>query len=115
MLGEKMNPQLIWLDDPQIFQVNRLPAHSDHDHFGSLEEIKKRASSMFQSLNGAWKFCYSACAGKRPAVFFKEDFDASSFDEMKVPQFAKNMKLKKNKDQSVDILLLIRTGNKTTH
>lgn len=80
-----MNPQLIWLDDPQIFQVNRLPAHSDHDHFGSLEEMKKRASSMFQSLNGTWKFCYSACAGKRPAEFFKEDFDASSFDEMKVP------------------------------
>ena len=80
-----MNPQLIWLDDPQIFQVNRLPAHSDHDHFGSLEEIKKRASSMFQSLNGTWKFCYSACAGKRPAEFFKEDFDASSFNEMKVP------------------------------
>ena len=80
-----MNPQISWLDDPEVFQVNRLPAHSDHSHFGSQQEMEKGESSMLQSLNGTWKFCYSGCAGKRPAEFYKEDFDASAFDEIKVP------------------------------
>jgi hypothetical protein len=35
---------------------------------------------------------------------------SSTFDKI---QFVKHMKLKKNKDQSVDILPLLRTGNKT--
>lgn len=81
----KMSPQISWLDDPEVFEVNRLPAHSDHNHFGSQQELEKGESFMFQSLNGTWRFCYSECAGKRPAEFYREDFDASVFDEISVP------------------------------
>ncbi len=80
-----MIPQLIWLDDPETFQVNRLPAHSDHSHFCNEQEMEEEKNSLIQSLNGTWKFCYSECAGKRPAEFYREDFSVSDFDEMKVP------------------------------
>lgn len=80
-----MTPQLIWLDDPEVFQVNRIPAHSDHVHFCSRQEMDEGKNSLIQSLNGTWKFCYSECSGKRPAEFYREDFSVSDFDEIKVP------------------------------
>ncbi|MBD5472404.1 MAG: beta-galactosidase [Lachnospiraceae bacterium] len=80
-----MIPQLIWLDDPETFQVNRLPAHSDHGHFCNEQEMEDEKNSLIQSLNGTWKFCYSECAGKRPAEFYREDFSVTDFDEIKVP------------------------------
>lgn len=80
-----MIPQLIWLDDPETFQVNRLPAHSDHSHFCNEQEMEEEKNSLMQSLNGTWKFCYSECAGKRPAKFYREDFSVTDFDEIKVP------------------------------
>lgn len=80
-----MIPQLIWLDDPETFQVNRLPAHSDHSHFCNEQEMEEEKNSLMQSLNGTWKFCYSECAVKRPAEFYREDFPVSDFDEIKVP------------------------------
>lgn len=80
-----MTPQLIWLDDPEVFQVNRIPAHSDHSHFCDGNEMEKGENSLIQTLNGTWKFCYSECAGKRPKEFYRENFDLSGFDEIKVP------------------------------
>lgn len=80
-----MTPQLIWLDDPEVFQVNRIPAHSDHVHFCSRQEMDEGKNSLIQSLNGTWKFCYSECSGKRPVEFYREDFSVSDFDEIKVP------------------------------
>lgn len=80
-----MIPQLIWLDDPEVFQVNRIPAHSDHVHFCSRQEMDEGKNSLIQSLNGTWKFCYSECSGKRPVEFYREDFSVSDFDEIKVP------------------------------
>ena len=80
-----MNPLITWLDDPEVFQVNRLSAHSDHKFYQSLEEMQDDNSSLLQSLNGTWKFRYSKNAKTRPADFYKEDFDFSDFDEIKVP------------------------------
>lgn len=80
-----MNPQLIWLDDPEVFQVNRLPAHSDHSHFCNRKEMEREENSLIQPLNGTWRFCYSECSSKRPEEFYREDFDISGFDEIKVP------------------------------
>lgn len=80
-----MSPQISWLDDPEVFEVNRLPAHSDHNYFNSKQEMEKGENSLLQSLNGTWKFCYSKCAGERPAEFYMEDFDLSGLDEIKVP------------------------------
>lgn len=43
-----------WLSDPEIFQVNRLPAHSDHNFYECGDEKKK----FHLSLNGTWEFQY---------------------------------------------------------
>lgn len=80
-----MKADIKWLDDPEVFQVNRLDAHSDHDFFGSQEEITTGESSLAQSLNGIWKFRYSENAPSRPVNFYEEGFDISGFDEIIVP------------------------------
>lgn len=80
-----MKAEIDWLDDPEVFRVNRLPAHSDHRFYKSMEELEKGRSSLEQSLNGMWKFRYSVNAASRPAEFYKEGFDYGDFDEIAVP------------------------------
>ncbi len=80
-----MNAEIKWLDNPEIFRVNCVPAHSDHGFYLSEEEAKEGKSVLSQSLNGIWKFRYSENAQARPAEFFKEKFDSSDFDEIQVP------------------------------
>lgn len=80
-----MKADISFLDDPEIFRVNRLDAHSDHSFFGKQEEIKTGENSLMQSLNGTWKFHYSENAPSRPVSFYEENFDSSDFDEIKVP------------------------------
>lgn len=74
-----------WLDNPEVFKVNQLEAHSDHLFYCSREEMLKKENSLAQSLNGSWKFCYSGNAAERPTDFYKEDFDANQFNEIVVP------------------------------
>ena len=80
-----MKAEIDWLDDPEVFRVNRLPAHSDHRFYKSMEEMEEGRSSLEQSLNGMWKFRYSVNAASRPAEFYKEGFDYGDFDEIAVP------------------------------
>ena len=80
-----MNADLKWLDQPEVFRVNQLPAHSDHCFFESREAYETGESGLLQSLNGEWEFCYSVNAKSRPSEFYKEDFDRSSFDRIRVP------------------------------
>ena len=80
-----MKAEINWLDDPEVFRVNRLPAHSDHRCYKSMEEMEEGRSSLEQSLNGMWKFRYSVNAASRPAEFYKEGFDYGDFDEIAVP------------------------------
>lgn len=47
-----MEADIRWLDDPQVFRVGQLPAHSDHKIYGSVEEMERQQSSLYQSLNG---------------------------------------------------------------
>lgn len=35
-----MQANLQWLDDPEVFRVNQLPAHSDHHYYHDAAEIK---------------------------------------------------------------------------
>jgi beta-galactosidase len=43
------------------------------------------ANPWLQSLNGDWKFSYSASPSTRPAGFFEEDFDVSGWTDIPVP------------------------------
>lgn len=80
-----MNAELKWLDDPEVFRVNGIPAHSDHRFYLNLEEAEAEKSVLSRSLNGMWKFKYSENAASRPALFYQEGFDTADFDEIKVP------------------------------
>mgnify|MGYP002792407176 CR=1 FL=1 len=80
-----MKPQLSWLDDPQVFRVGQIPAHSDHRFYRSEEEYREGRSSFSQSLNGIWQFFWSPNAGERPVDFYKPDADVSAFGTIPVP------------------------------
>ena len=80
-----MEPKLQWLEDPAVFQVNRLSAHSDHTCFASEEEILRQASSLRQDLDGQWLLRWSKAPGSRPAGFWTKGFDDTGFDTVRVP------------------------------
>lgn len=88
IIGEEddiMQPDIKWLDDPQVFRVGQLPAHSDHKFYGSEEEMAEQTSPLRQSLNGTWQFAYSVNPMNRPAEFYQTDYDVSGFGEIQVP------------------------------
>ncbi|WP_276855008.1 glycoside hydrolase family 2 TIM barrel-domain containing protein [Enterocloster lavalensis] len=80
-----MQADIRWLDDPQVFAVNRLPAHSDHRFYGSMEDCRRQTCGLTQSLNGTWRFQWSKSAGTCPAEFYREDFDTTGFESIQVP------------------------------
>lgn len=42
----QMKADIRWLDDPQVFRVNRLDAHSDHKFYENKEDYKKQESAV---------------------------------------------------------------------
>ncbi|NBJ94076.1 glycoside hydrolase family 2 TIM barrel-domain containing protein [Parablautia muri] len=80
-----MEADIRWLDNPEVFRVGALDAHSDHRFYMREEEAQDGKNSLVQSLNGIWKFHYSENVPSRPADFYKEGFDSAGFDEIKVP------------------------------
>lgn len=80
-----MISDLKWLTDPQIFQVNRLDAHSDHVCYATEAEAASKTSSLYQILDGIWQFYYSENPSLRPVDFWKESFDLSDFGTISVP------------------------------
>ena len=80
-----MNADMKWLDNPEIFRVNQLDAHSDHNYYMSYEDIKKKENHLQQSLNGQWEFNFSKNVMSRPEKFYEDNFDASNFDKIIVP------------------------------
>lgn len=80
-----MNAEIRWLDDPEVFRVGQLPAHSDHRFYRNRQEMDEGETALKQSLNGKWKFHYSENALSRPAGFYEESYDLSDFDEIIVP------------------------------
>lgn len=80
------SPNLDWLENPEIFRVNRIDAHSDHLYYEDKEHIKlKDNMPLRQYLNGKWKFSYAENPDKRIKDFYREDFNCGNFDEINVP------------------------------
>ncbi len=48
-----------WLEDPTIFAINRLPAHSDHTWYIDEKDFVNGTQSNALKLNGKWKFHYA--------------------------------------------------------
>ncbi len=80
-----MNANIKWLDNPEIFRVKQLDAHSDHSYYVDYADMKKKDNPLSQSLNGQWAFAFSKNAASRPCDFYKEGFDDSGFDKIMVP------------------------------
>lgn len=74
-----------WLDDPEVFRVNELPAHSDHRFYRTADEADAKHSSYVQNLNGDWRFAYAKDPQSRELNFYEADFDSSNFDTLRVP------------------------------
>jgi len=80
-----MNANIKWLDNPEIFRVNQMDAHSDHSYYVDYADMKKKDNPLSQSLNGQWAFAFSKNVASRPCDFYKEGFDDSGFDKIMVP------------------------------
>lgn len=79
-------PTLAWLENPEVFAVNRVEAHSDHQYYESAEELEAGGRmALRQSLNGTWLFSYAQCPKRREADFYRMDYDTGSFDQIEVP------------------------------
>lgn len=76
---------LNWLSDPEVFQINRVEAHSDHAYYRTEQELKKQQSSFKESLNGEWYFSYAENPSIRIKDFPSKHFDCRSFPTIKVP------------------------------
>ena len=82
---EKMKADIKWLDNPTVFRVNQVAAHSDHEYYVDYADLDVKENHLTQSLNGEWDFCFSRNAKSRPELFYRVDFDKSGFDKITVP------------------------------
>ena len=64
-----MNADIRWLDNPEVFRVNQIEAHSDHNYYLNYADLEKGNNGMTQSLNGCWDFLFSRNAKNRPVKF----------------------------------------------
>ncbi|WP_029321045.1 glycoside hydrolase family 2 TIM barrel-domain containing protein [Butyrivibrio sp. AE3004] len=71
--------------NPEIFQQNRLPAHSDHIAYKSMAELLAGKNSYRLSLDGVWHFHYSKNINDAPKAFWEKDYDTTGWDRINVP------------------------------
>lgn len=84
--GKNINPSLEWLTDLSVFSVNRIPAHSDHRYYETMQDAMNSSEmSMRHDLNGSWKFAYSINPESRPSEFYKKKFECSGWGNISVP------------------------------
>ena len=80
-----MDEDIKWLDEPETFRVNQLPAHSDHYYYGNYDEWRHNNSRFAQNLDGQWQFNFAENPREREEDFYKTDYDSSSFGTIEVP------------------------------
>tara|TARA_B110001454_G_scaffold186325_1_gene183058 strand:- start:1470 stop:4763 length:3294 start_codon:yes stop_codon:yes gene_type:complete len=74
-----------YIEDEQVIGENKLPAHASFTSFSTLEERKANKPKYYKSLNGIWKFNWVRNPKERPISFMNPKFDASKWDNIKVP------------------------------
>jgi beta-galactosidase len=81
-------PNNEWNNRPDVFQVNRLPAHATLMPYADEASARlgnRTASTYYLSLNGTWKFHIAANPSQRDTLFYKDIADVNSFGNIKVP------------------------------
>jgi len=91
-----------WNNNPDVFEINRLPARSIFCGFDDPAKALAAVNSVpgadgvtlpaavassprFLSLNGKWKFHHVDTPDARPVDFYKSNFDSSAWGEITVP------------------------------
>lgn len=89
MYPETMQPTFLeWKNEPEIFQMNRLPAHNRVIHYESEADAwtgSYEKSKYYKSLNGTWKFYHVCRPADAPQGFWNEDYDTTGWGEIEVP------------------------------
>ena len=67
-------------ENPAVLSINKLPYHATLQLPSKEEECKE-----IVSLDGQWLFHWSRNPEERPADFYKEDYDTSSWGKITVP------------------------------
>lgn len=80
-----MHADIRWLDDPRVFRVGQVPAHSDHKYYADQGSMTAEDFTLRQCLDGEWQFCFSVNAGSSPTAFYREDYDRTGWDSIPVP------------------------------
>lgn len=76
------------IENPAVIQVNKLAPRSSFFPYNSLDSAEKDdrlLASNFLSLNGLWNFKYSESIDSKPEDFYKNDYNTSNWDTIKVP------------------------------
>ena len=73
------------IKNPEIFEQNRLAAHSDHVCYKNELEKIKGESSLRYDMNGLWKFAYAKNQSLAPCGFEAADYNCKGWDEIRVP------------------------------
>lgn len=94
---ENLHGKTEW-ENEGIFGVNKEDARSTYIPFPSVESLKadkyfdkpwlEPSSSLFQSLNGLWKFHWVKQPSERPVNFYKPNYDVSAWKDIPVPSVA---------------------------
>ena len=71
--------------DPTYYGENRVPAHSDHRYYGSVEEMEQHVENFRHSLNGLWKFHYAKNYESTIPGFETLEYDCRTWDDIRVP------------------------------
>jgi len=75
-------------ENESVFRINKEAAHSTIIPCESLNKASKgeeKISAYYQSLNGKWKFNWSADPASRPVDFYQAGYDVSGWGNIRVP------------------------------
>ena len=86
--GEMQTPSGWEWQSPDSVAYNKQQPHAWFFSFKNTDEARRvlpENSSLWQSLDGKWKFHWAKNPEERPTDFYKTAFDASAWDEIPVP------------------------------
>ena len=75
-------------ENQHIFQINKMEPHAYFYGFSNEKDALQnnwKDSGFYELLNGMWKFHWVKKAADRPVDFYKESYNVSDWDEIKVP------------------------------
>ena len=81
-------PNNEWNNAPDIFQVNREPAHATLMPYADIQSAlsnNRTTSPYYLALNGTWKFHLSTNPSQQDTSFFKDDAEVDSWNNIQVP------------------------------